>query len=77
MANDSIQCSDADLEPFIRNTFAIQLGNSTVDTSHSTDVGIVSFNMYDIVYITHFILLIVDRSTVTLLCIIIMAPACM
>ena len=44
MANDSIQCSDADLEPFIRNTFAVQLGNSTTDTSNSTDVGIVSFN---------------------------------
>ena len=51
MANDSIQCSDTDLEPFVRNTFAIQLGNSTVDTTDSTDVGIVSFNMYDTVYI--------------------------
>ena len=45
MANDEIKCSDADLEPFIRNMFAIQIGNSTVDTSDSTDVGIVSFNM--------------------------------
>ena len=45
MANDtSIQCSDADLEPFIRNTFVVQLGNSTTETAESTDVGIVSFN---------------------------------
>ena len=46
MTNDEIKCSDVDLEPFIRNTFAIQIGNATVDTSDSTDVGIVSFNIY-------------------------------
>lgn len=44
MANDGVQCSDADLEPFMRNTLALQLGNSTIDTADSTDVGIVSFN---------------------------------
>lgn len=48
VANDSqIQCSDKYLEPFIRNTFSIQLGNATLDTSTTTDVGIVSllYNM--------------------------------
>ena len=45
MANDtSIQCSDTDLEPLIRNTFVVQVGNSTTETAESTDVGIVSFN---------------------------------
>ena len=45
MANDEIKCSDADLEPFIRNTFSIQIGNATVDASDSTDVGIVRFKI--------------------------------
>ena len=55
MANDSIECSDKDLEPFIRNTFSVQLGNSTTDTSDATDVGIVSLNKHDIVYIVGFV----------------------
>ena len=45
MASDSIECSDEDLEPLIRNTFAVQLGNSSTDTSESTDVGIVRFKI--------------------------------
>ena len=39
--DDQTQCSDEDLEPLIRNTFSIQLGNATVDRSTTTDVGIV------------------------------------
>ena len=38
-SNDTIQCSDADLEPFIRRTFSIQIGNSSAS---QTNVGLVS-----------------------------------
>ena len=40
--DNQIRCSDIDLEPFMRNTFSLQLGNSTLDTSAETNVGLVS-----------------------------------
>ena len=41
-SDDTIQCSNEDLEPFLRNTFSIQLGNATTNMTGGTDVGIVS-----------------------------------
>ena len=41
-SDDDIQCSDEDLEPLIRNALSIQLGNTTMNTSVPTDVGMVS-----------------------------------
>ena len=54
--SSSLPCSDEDLEPFLRNTFSIQLGNNSVDRTAATDVKLVSqlcssINLYYPVYI--------------------------
>lgn len=41
-ADDQIMCSNSDIEPFIRNTFSIQIGNGSFDASADTNVAIVS-----------------------------------
>ena len=50
--NSSLHCSDEDLEPFLRNTFSIQLGNSTMDSTAPTDVKLVS-QLHNIIACDH------------------------
>ena len=44
MDSSSLPCSDEDLEPFLRNTFSIQLGNNSVNRTAATDVKLVSLS---------------------------------